>query len=63
MLWAETKPLLEARTDFGAISPVIVRYNFIFVSAERISASVGEMAITNMNAVNRERIRMRPIYR
>ena len=62
MLWAETKPLLDARTDFGAMSPVIVVASFIFVSAESISALLGEMVITIRYAIKRTRIRTRSIY-
>jgi len=60
-LWAETSPLLEARTDLGAIFPVIVRSNFILESLERSSAFDGEIAITIKKAINRERIRTRLI--
>lgn len=33
MLWALTKPLFDASTDFGAIAPVIVFTKTIFFAA------------------------------
>jgi hypothetical protein len=38
MLWAETKPVFEARTDLGEILPVIVFSNFNFVISELVLA-------------------------
>ena len=41
MLWAETKPVFDARTDLGEISPVMVFSSFNFVESEVNSALLG----------------------
>ena len=41
MLCADTYPVLDARTDFGEISPVIVFSSFNFVDSDCMSANEG----------------------
>lgn len=51
MLWALTTPVLEARTDFGAISPVMVLISRIFRSAMLFSSAfTGEIVGAEMRA-------------
>ena len=52
MLWALTRPFPDARTDFGAMSPLIVFTSRIFRSETGFSAS---MAMTVVG-VRREAI-------
>ena len=57
MLWALTIPVLEERTDFGAISPVMVLIRRIFLSAMLFSSAVaGEEAVINANTVKTAKI-------
>ena len=52
MLCALIKPLPEDRTDFGAMSPVMVLTSDIFVSAETTSLRAG-VAMTQSDAINK----------
>ena len=47
MLWAETKPVLEERTDLGEMSPAIVASSFNLKLSDNGSAEVG-IALVNM---------------
>lgn len=65
MLCADTKPVLDARTDLGEMFPVIVFSSFNFVVSEVISAEVG-LAVINKRAETMAQltgIRIVAIYR
>ena len=47
MLWAETKPVFEERTDLGEISPVIVASSFNLKLSDSGSAEA-EIALVNI---------------
>jgi hypothetical protein len=47
MLWAETKPVLEERTDLGEISPVIVASSLNLKLSDSTSAEAG-IALANI---------------
>ncbi len=47
MLWAETKPVLDERTDLGEISPVIVASSFNLKLSDNGSAEA-EIALANI---------------
>ena len=65
MLCAETKPVFEARTDFGEISPVIVFSNFNFVESDVNSAVAGVITVNKRakTMAHLTEIRIVAIYR
>jgi hypothetical protein len=49
MLWALTSPVPEARTDLGAILPLIVATTFIFVGNEyAVGVSVAWLGVVRI---------------
>ena len=63
MLCADTYPVPEARTDLGAMSPVIVEINFILESDESVSAITCGVTSERATKITINRIRMYLIYR
>ena len=65
MLCAETKPVFEARTDFGEIFPVMVFSSFNFVASDVVSALTGLIEVINRaeTMAHLTGIRIAAIYR